>query len=79
MKKKNSPLPAGIARGIEKRELLAKIPLSYPTIWKRMREGLFPRSRVIGGRTIWLESEIDAWLAALPNRPLKGDDETAAA
>jgi hypothetical protein len=24
-------------------------------------------------RTVWVEREIDAWIAALPNRQLKGD------
>jgi hypothetical protein len=26
-----------------------------------------------GDRTVWVEREIDAWIAALPNRQLKGD------
>jgi hypothetical protein len=38
-----------------------------------MRNGTFPRSRVVGGRSMWRSDEIDAWLAALPIRPLKGD------
>jgi hypothetical protein len=35
------------------------------------RSGEFPRSRMVGDRTV--EREIDAWIAALPNRQLKGD------
>ena len=69
--------PAGSARLISKCELLDKVPLSYATIWKMMRAGGFPRSRIIGDRTVWVEREVDAWIAALPNRRLKGDGEAA--
>jgi predicted DNA-binding transcriptional regulator AlpA len=47
--------------------------LSYPTLWQWMRDGRFPRSRIVGGKSMWLSTEIDAWLAGLPVRPLKGD------
>ncbi len=53
--------------------LLRRIGLSYPTVWRMMREGKFPRGRVVGGKTAWLESEIDNWIASLPVRTLKGD------
>src|SRR4051812_34247792 len=54
---------------IFKRELLKRVPLSFPTIWKMMREGRFPRARIIGGKSAWLESEIDQFLTDLPVRP----------
>lgn len=60
-------------RLIYKTELLERVGLSYTTIWFMMREGRFPRSRVIGGRSAWLASEIDRFLAELPVRRLKGD------
>ena len=60
-------------RLIYKRELTRRVGLSYPTIWKQMRDGKFPRGRVVGGKTAWLESEIDNWIAGLPVRRLKGD------
>jgi predicted DNA-binding transcriptional regulator AlpA len=40
-----------------------------------MRAGTFPRSRVVGGKSMWLLSEIEEWMAALPVRRLKGDAE----
>jgi Prophage CP4-57 regulatory protein (AlpA) len=49
------------------------VPLTYATIWQMVRDGEFPRSRSIGDRAFWVEQEIDAWIAALPNRRLKGD------
>jgi predicted DNA-binding transcriptional regulator AlpA len=35
-----------------------------------MKRGKFPLPRVlgVGGKNIWLESEVDAWLSALPLR-----------
>ncbi len=54
-------------------DLLRRIGLSYPTVWRMMREGKFPRGRAVGGKTAWLESEIDDWIAGLPVRRLKGD------
>ncbi len=60
-------------RLIYKQELTKRVGLSFPTIWKQMRDGKFPRGRVVGGKTAWLESEIDQWIATLPERRLKGD------
>jgi hypothetical protein len=40
-----------------------------------MRAGKFPRSRVVGGRSMWRSDEIDVWLTGLPIRRLKGDAE----
>jgi predicted DNA-binding transcriptional regulator AlpA len=69
------------ARLLSKREVLAIVGVSYPTLWSMMRANTFPRSRVVGGKSMWLSSEIEAWLAALPVRQLKGDEpkETAIA
>ena len=58
---------------IDKRELLRRIPVSFQTIWHRMNDGTFPRSRNIGGKAGWVESEVDAWMAARPLQKLKCD------
>jgi predicted DNA-binding transcriptional regulator AlpA len=67
-------------RLLDKNEILAITGVSYPTIWLWMRQGKFPRSRVIGGdggkssnKSIWRSDEVEAWIAALPVRALKGD------
>jgi hypothetical protein len=52
---------------------------AYPTVWAWMRAGTFPRSRIVGGKSMWLSTEVDAWLAELPVRRLKGDLEEAVA
>jgi prophage regulatory protein len=56
---------------IGRKELLERVPLSYATVWKKMRTGEFPRSRDIGGKCAWIESEIDKWIAARPKVQLK--------
>jgi predicted DNA-binding transcriptional regulator AlpA len=58
---------------IAKADVLAITGKSYKTIWTWMQAGKFPRSRVVGGRVMWLSGEIDAWLNALPVQRLKGD------
>jgi predicted DNA-binding transcriptional regulator AlpA len=61
------------ARLLSKGDVMDKVGLSYPSIWKLMREGAFPRSVVIGGKTLWHEHEIDEYIARLPRRRLKGE------
>src|SRR5262245_5546286 len=63
----------GIVRLLDKHEVCAITGVTYPTIWEWMRKDKFPRSREVGGRSMWVSTEIEAWLAALPVRPLKGD------
>jgi len=66
--------PAGLGvRLLSKREVLAIANVSYPTLWSWMRQGMFPRSRVAGGKSVWRSDEVEAWLGALPIRKLKGD------
>jgi predicted DNA-binding transcriptional regulator AlpA len=48
---------------IDRHELMCKVARSYAKIWQLMRDGKFPRGRAVGQRTLWLESEIDAWIA----------------
>jgi predicted DNA-binding transcriptional regulator AlpA len=60
---------------LDKKDILEITNVTFPTIWAWMRAGTFPRSRVVGGKSMWLSSEIDAWLADLPMRALKGDAE----
>src|SRR5262245_30463057 len=58
---------------IDRREVLRRIPVSYPTIWSWMVAGTFPRSRDIGGKSVWFEHEVDAWITSRPAKVLKGD------
>jgi predicted DNA-binding transcriptional regulator AlpA len=58
---------------LNKHQVVALAGFTYPSIWKMMRVGAFPHGRVCGGKTVWLASEIEAWIASLPVRRLKGD------
>jgi predicted DNA-binding transcriptional regulator AlpA len=60
------------ARLLSKGDVLDKVGVTYPTIWKLMRQGTFPRSVVVGGKVAWLEHEVDEFIAKLPRRRLKG-------
>jgi predicted DNA-binding transcriptional regulator AlpA len=64
---------------LDKNDILKITNVTFPTIWAWMRAGTFPRSRVVGGKSMWLSSEVDAWLASLPLRALKGDAEVEVA
>jgi len=52
-------------------ELKKRVPWSRVSIWNKMREGEFPMARDIGGKSAWLESEIDAWILSRPIKALK--------
>jgi predicted DNA-binding transcriptional regulator AlpA len=67
----------GPPRLLGKHEVCAIANVSFPTVWAWMRAGSFPRSRVVGGKSMWFSTEVSDWLAALPIRPLKGDTEAA--
>lgn len=50
---------------LRRKELEARLGLSRSTIYLRISQGTFPAPINLGGRAVgWLESEIDAWLAA---------------
>jgi prophage regulatory protein len=55
-------------RLISRRQTCDRVHLTYPTIWKRVKEGTFPRPRAVGGKTMFVEDEIDQWIDALPFR-----------
>jgi predicted DNA-binding transcriptional regulator AlpA len=66
-------------RLLDKPTVLAIANCSYPSLWAWMRNGKFPRGRIVGGRSMWLSTEIEDWLNELPVRRLKGDAPSEAA
>ena len=62
-------------RLLNKNEVLSITGVTFMTVWSWMRAGKFPKSRVVGGRTRWVSTDIDAWLEGLPVRKYKGDAE----
>jgi predicted DNA-binding transcriptional regulator AlpA len=77
------PVEPPPVRLLDKSDILAITGVTFPTVWSWMRAGQFPRSRVVGGKSMWLSTEVEDWLVKLPVRPLKGDvplpDEATAA
>jgi len=74
-------MPKKPTRLLFKPEVLKRVGVSYPTIWKWMMAGKFPRSRLLGepgsktAKVAWYEHEIEAWLVGLPLQALKGDED----
>ena len=68
----------GPPRLLDRHQVCGVANVSYPTLWAMMRRGEFPRSRVLGGKSMWILQEIEEWIAALPKRRLKGDPQLRA-
>jgi len=57
---------------LSKKQVLAKVPVTGPTLWSWVRAGKFPRPRVISqNKTCWLAHEVDQWMQARPLRTYK--------
>jgi predicted DNA-binding transcriptional regulator AlpA len=65
-------LPPAV-RLLDKHEVCAITNVTFPTVWAWMIARTFPRARIVGGKSMWRSDEVDAWLAGLPVRALKGD------
>jgi predicted DNA-binding transcriptional regulator AlpA len=48
-------------RFLGKADVTALCNVSYPTIWKWMQQGTFPKGREVGGKTCWRSDEIADW------------------
>lgn len=47
------------------RHVMAKVGRSKSAIYSDIQRGLFPAPIRAGGRSLWIESELDSYLAAL--------------
>jgi prophage regulatory protein len=57
---------------LSKAQVLKKVPVTAPTLWSWVRQGKFPKPRDISpNKSVWLESEVDAWIRAQPVRSYK--------
>jgi prophage regulatory protein len=47
-------------------EVMSRVGLKRSSIYQRMSEGRFPKSRSLGSKcAVWVETEIDAWIAQI--------------
>ncbi|MCA8086974.1 AlpA family transcriptional regulator [Burkholderia cenocepacia] len=52
-------------RALRMKDVIEKVGLEQSTLYRLMECGAFPKPfELVPGRTAWLESDIDAWLAA---------------
>ena len=61
-------------RLLTRAQLLEIVPLSYPTVWARMRRGEFPLSVQLdnaGSKSFWFADEVAAWIESRPRSDLK--------
>jgi predicted DNA-binding transcriptional regulator AlpA len=56
---------------LSKQQVLARIPITGPTLWQWSRTGKFPAPRFIGSRTVWIADEVDEWMRTRPTRNYK--------
>ncbi len=58
-------------------ELIGKVGLSRPTIWRLERAGEFPKRRQLGRNSVgWVEDEIEQWMQS---RAVVADDSGGSA
>ena len=56
------------SRLIRLKEVQHRVGLGRSTIYKRMNEGRFPKSRSLGLKcVVWVEAEIDEWVISVSN------------
>jgi predicted DNA-binding transcriptional regulator AlpA len=55
-------------RLLTKVQVLARVGVTFPPLWKMMRKGQFPQARFLLHKTVWLEREADHWIRNLPLR-----------
>ena len=54
-------------RFLRQHEVIARTGLGRTTVWRKERDGTFPKRRRITGSTVgWLESEIEEWIEGRP-------------
>lgn len=52
-------------RVIRPRETAQRVNLSLATLYRRAKDGTFPRPIRLGGNSSgWIENEVDGWIAA---------------
>jgi predicted DNA-binding transcriptional regulator AlpA len=59
-------MPAPRTKLLDLAQVCEATKLSKSTIYDGAKKGTFPSPRKALGKTVWFESEIDAWLRDLP-------------
>jgi predicted DNA-binding transcriptional regulator AlpA len=68
-------------RLLSKADMLARVGVSYSSVWNWIIAGTFPPGRALSdgkrGRIMWVEAEIEAWIASRPVRLPKSTKQVA--
>jgi predicted DNA-binding transcriptional regulator AlpA len=62
-------------RLLTKPQVCDRVGLTFPTIWKMIQKGEFPRPCRNGTKTMWIETEIDDYVLSRPRCFYKSDNE----
>jgi prophage regulatory protein len=56
-------------RILSKQNVLDRVGVNHVTLWRMEKRGEFPKHvQISTGRVGWLESEVNAWIAALAEK-----------
>jgi prophage regulatory protein len=59
----DGPIARAPTRLLRLPEVMARVGLKRSSIYQRMSEGRFPKSRSLGPKcAVWIEAEVDAWV-----------------
>jgi predicted DNA-binding transcriptional regulator AlpA len=61
-------------RFLSKADVVTLCHVSFPTIWKWMQQGVFPKGREVGGKTCWRSDEIADWQNNRPFAQVKSGE-----
>ena len=64
-------MPAATDPRVGTRVVAGQIGVHPVTLWKLCKRGRFPAPFYILGKKTWRQSEVDAWVAAQPQRPIQ--------
>lgn len=49
-------------------DVIEKCKISKTTIWRKVKNGEFPKAKVVGGLSFWYEKDIDDWIEKSMNK-----------
>lgn len=52
------------SRLIDRKEVERRTSLRKTSIWRLIRDGDFPKPIPLGGKSAWVEHEVESWIAA---------------
>jgi prophage regulatory protein len=57
---------------LRRAEIVDRSGLSFPTIWRKIQAGTFPKPVQLGPNSVgWVEEEFEAWAKSLPRGHIK--------